>query len=210
MAKVKICGVKTAEALEAAAQAGADWIGFTFFPASPRFVTPAAAGALSSARPGGPARVGLFVEPGDDEVTAALDAVALDVLQVHASLERAAALRRRFGLPVWHVVGVHSAADLPGAAAGVDALLLDAKAPAGAALPGGNAVAFDWTLLRQWAAPGPWLLAGGLTPGNVAGALRVSGAPAVDVASGVERTRGVKDPALIRAFVAAAKSSPAF
>ncbi len=209
MAQVKICGVNTPEALHAAAQAGADWVGFVFFPPSPRFVTPAEAAELSAASPGGPARVGLFVDPTDDDVAAALDAVPLEALQVHASLQRAAALRCRFAIPVWLGVGVASLADLPAAAPAMDALLLDAKPPPGAALPGGNALSFDWSLLRDWAAPGPWLLAGGLTPANVAGAIQVSGAPAVDVSSGVERARGVKDPALIRAFVAAARSSPA-
>ena len=203
--RVKICGINSTAALDAAADAGADWIGYVFFPPSPRAITAARAAALDRYRRG-PARVGLFVDPSDDEVARALGALPLDVLQIHAGAERAAALRARFGVPVWHVAGVSSRADLPVAAPGVDGLLLDAKPPPGATRPGGNALAFDWSIPRGWAAPLPWLLAGGLTPENVAEAIWVSGASAVDVSSGVERTRGVKDAGLVRAFVAAAKS----
>lgn len=211
MTLVKICGINSPEALDAAADAGADHIGLVFFPPSPRAVTPAQAAAISAHRPGGPARVGLFVDPTDDDVAKALASLALDVLQVLGAPGRAAELRARFGVPVWAVVGVENAADLPVDAAGVDGLLLDAKAPPGAVLPGGNARTFDWSLLRGWTAPAPWLLAGGLTPDNVTDAVRTSGAPAVDVSSGVERTRGVKDAGLIQAFVrnARARSSRA-
>ncbi len=204
MARVKICGINSVEAIEAAS--GADWIGFVFFPASPRAVTPAEAARLSRLRPGGPLRAGLFVEPTENAIAETLEAIPLDVLQVHSSLEHAATLRGRFGLEVWLAHGVSSRADLPACAPGVDALLLDAKAPPGAALPGGNAQAFDWTVMRDWAAPAPWVLAGGLTPGNVAEAVAVSGASAVDVSSGVERARGVKDAGLIHAFIEAARA----
>ena len=207
--RVKICGINTDAALDAAAQAGADWIGFVFFPPSPRHVTPAQAARLSAQNPGGPARVGLFVDPTDEDVARTLDALALDILQIYAAPGRAAALRARSGVPVWHAAGIQTPADLPSAAPGVDGLLLDAKPPPGAALPGGNALQFDWSLPRGWKAPLPWVLAGGLTPDNVAEAINLSGAPGVDVSSGVERSRGVKDPALIRAFVQAAKSSRA-
>lgn len=203
--RVKICGINSPAALDAAADAGADWIGYVFFPRSPRAVTPEQAAALDRHRRG-PGRVGLFVDPRDDDVAQVLAALPLDVLQVHADAERAAALRSRFGIPVWHIVGVGTAADLPVAAPGVDGLLLDSKPPPGATRPGGNALAFDWAFLRGWAAPLPWLLAGGLTPGNVAEAVRVSGALAVDVSSGVERTRGVKDAGLIRAFMQAVRT----
>ena len=203
MTKVKICGIRTADVFDAAAFAGADWIGFVFVPSSPRAVTPGQAAALA-ARGGTPAHVGLFVEPSDDEVARVLDALPLAALQVYADAGRIAALRRRFGVPVWHSVGVSDRDDLPGATA-ADALLLDAKAPAGAALPGGNAGSFDWSVLQGWAAPAPWLLAGGLTAGNVAAAVQRSGATAVDVSSGVERERGVKDAGLVRSFVQAAK-----
>ena len=133
--------------------------------------------------------------------------MALDVLQVVASPARAAELRGRFGRAVWRAVGVQHAADLPHAMDGADALLLDAKAPPGATRPGGNAITFDWAILRPWPAPGPWLLAGGLTPGNVADAVTQTGALAVDVSSGVELSPGVKDPDLIAAFISAARGA---
>lgn len=205
MAQVKICGINAIEAIEAAA--AADWIGFVFFPPSPRAVTPDQAAALSRHRPGGPQRVGLFVNPTDAAIAETLGALPLDVLQVHSSLERAAELRVKFGIQVWLAAGIHSAADLPTAAPGIDALLLDAKAPPGASLPGGNALPFDWSLLRSWAAPAPWLLAGGLTPESVTEAIRQTHAPAVDVSSGVERDRGIKDPTMIRAFIKAAHTA---
>ena len=204
-ARVKICGLSSGETFDAAVQAGADWVGFVFVPASPRAVTPAQAAQLSARVQGGPGRVGLFVEPADEDIAGVLHAVKLDALQIYAPRARAASLRERFGVPVWHAIGVDGRADLPDKAAGIDAMLLDAKPVAGAALPGGNAAAFDWTLVRGWQAPLPWLLAGGLHPGNVAEAIEASGAPAVDVSSGVERGRGVKDSALIRAFVEQAK-----
>lgn len=180
-----------------------------FFPPSLRFVTPGQAAALSAQHPGGPGRVGLFVEPSDEAVAGALDALTLDVLQVYGTPARAAALRARFGVPVWHAGGVMDRADLPTVALGLDGLLLDAKPPSGSVLPGGNALAFEWSILRGWAAPAPWVLAGGLTAENVADAVRLSGAEAVDVSSGVERRRGEKSLDLIRAFVGAAKSSRA-
>lgn len=206
MAHVKICGINTPAAFDAAAEACADWVGFVFFPPSPRAVTPSQAAALSARHEGGPKRVGLFVAPTEAQVAEALAALPLDALQLHeVSAERAAELRHAFGLPVWRAVGVSVAADLPAEMGGVDALLLDAKAPKGATLPGGNARSFDWSVVRGWTAGFPWLLAGGLTPDNVARAVAETGAPAVDVSSGVERARGVKDPAMIRAFVRAAQ-----
>ena len=205
---VKICGINAPAAFDAAAEAGADWIGFVFAPASPRAVTPGEAARLSGRLHGGPGRVGLFVAPGDDHLARTLDDVALDAVQIYASAERAASVRARFGVPVWLAVGVAEAGDLPREAPlGVDRLLLDAKAPANAALPGGNAHPFDWAMLRGWKTPLPWLLAGGLTPGVVRDAIRASGAPGVDVSSGVESARGVKDPALIRAFIEAARAA---
>ncbi|MFT8243307.1 phosphoribosylanthranilate isomerase [Roseomonas sp. BN140053] len=214
MTEVKICGLNDAAGLEAAWRAGADYVGFVFIPASPRAVTPAAAAALSAALPsraaGGPSRVGLFLDPADAEVAAVLAALPLDFLQLHGeeTPERCAALRARFGIPVMKALGVATAADLlllEAYAPAVDRFLLDAKPPPGAALPGGNALRFDWALLAGHAVPRPWLLAGGLTPDNVAEALGRSGAPGVDVSSGVERARGVKDPGRIAAFVAAAR-----
>jgi len=209
--RVKICGVNSPAALDAAVAAGADWIGFVFFPLSPRALTAEEAASLSARAPapdrGGPRRVGLFVDPTEAVVAAALGALRLDILQLHADASRVVALRARFGLPVWRALGVASAADLPMRMDGADAFLLDAKPPPTAARPGGNAQAFDWSALAGWVAPGPWVLAGGLTPENVAGAVRATGASAVDVSSGVERAPGVKDPALIRAFIHAARTA---
>ena len=206
-ARVKICGINDPVAFDAAVQGGADWIGFVFFPASPRHVTPARAAELSARSPGGPPRVGLFVDPTEAAIGAALDEIQLDILQLYGAPERIAPLRARFGLPVWRARGVAAAGDLPADTGGADAWLIEAKPPADATRPGGNAVSFDWTILRGWQAPGPWLLAGGLDPDNVAEAIRVTGAGAVDVSSGVERTRGVKDPALVRAFIRNAKAA---
>lgn len=210
--RVKICGLKDPAGLEAAARAGADYVGLVFFPPSPRAVTPAEAAALSAALPGGPQRVGLFVDADDALLEAVTGALALDVLQLHGaeSPARCAAVRRRFGLPVMKALGIAAPADLDALATyaeAVDLFLLDAKAPPGAPLPGGNAAPFDWTLTAGRRLPRPWLLAGGLTPGNVAQAIAASGAPGVDVSSGVERARGVKDPALIAAFISAARAA---
>ena len=204
--RVKICGITSAEGMDAAVAAGADWVGLNFFAASPRLVTPAQAATLAS-RPGVPVLVGLFVAPDDAEIEAVLAEVSLDVLQIYADAERAAAIRARFGRPVWRAVGVSARDDLPRDAQGVDGFIIEAKAPPGATRPGGNAAAFDWSILRGWQAPAPWALAGGLTPGNVAAAVRITGAAAVDVSSGVEREKGVKDPALIAAFVQAARAA---
>ncbi len=204
MTGVKICGINDAVGFDATIEAGADWIGFNFFPQSPRYVTPQEAAALSARSPGGPPRVGLFVNPAPDAIAAALDAVRLDALQVYGAADLAA-LRARFRLPMWRPVAIEGGQDLPASADGAERLLLEAKAPAGATRPGGNAVSFDWSLLRGWTAPAPWILAGGLTVANVAEAVSITGAPAVDVSSGVERARGVKDPALIRTFIAEAR-----
>ena len=202
--RVKICGINDAAAFDTAIEAGADWIGFVFFPPSPRCVTPAQAAALSDRHPRGPLRVGLFVDPTPEAIAAVLATVRLDILQLYGRLDLPA-LRARCGLTLWQARGIDTADDLPREAAGADAFVLEAKPPPDATRPGGNAARFDWALLRGWTAPAPWILAGGLTPDNVADAVRATGATAVDVSSGVERARGVKDPALIRAFIANAK-----
>ncbi len=208
MTRVKICGVNDAAGFDTAVEAGADWIGLNFFARSPRFVTAAQATALAARRPaGGPKLVGLFVEPADDEVARVLDTAPLDILQIYAAPGRAAAIAARVARPFWRPVAVSTAADLPGAMQGAAALLIEGSAPPDATRPGGNASLFDWSLIGTWHAPGPWLLAGGLTPGNVAAAIRATGAEAVDVSSGVESAPGRKDPARIRAFIAAAKAA---
>jgi phosphoribosylanthranilate isomerase len=206
MTRVKICGINDAVAFDTAIEAGADWVGFNFFPPSPRYVLPAQVAELSARSPGGALRVGLFVDPTTDAIAATLDVVQLDILQLYGAVDLSA-LRTRFGLEVWQAHGIATAADLPRASGGADWLLLEAKPPPEATRPGGNAVQFDWSLLRGWTAPAPWILAGGLTVANVAEAIRTTDAEAVDVSSGVESARGVKDPALIRAFIANAKGA---
>ena len=212
MTEVKLCGITTPAAMPAAVGAGADLVGFVFFPRSPRAVTPAEAAALSAAHPGGPARVALLVDPDDAAIEAVLAAFRPDLIQLHGeeTPARCAEVRARFGLPVMKALGIAAEEDLAALEAyapAVDRFLLDAKPPPGAALPGGNAAAFDWQLLAGLRIPRPWLLAGGLTPANVAAAVRMAGAPGVDVSSGVERARGVKDPALVEAFVQAAREA---
>lgn len=203
--RVKICGITSPDAFDAAIGAAADWLGFVFFPQSPRFVMPAAAAALSARHPGGPPRVGLFVDPTAEAIAGVLAAMPLDILQLYGAVD-VPALRSRFGLTIWRAVGIETAADLPRATGGADALVLEAKPPPDATRPGGNATAFDWSLLRGWASPAPWILAGGLTPDNVAQAIHATAATAVDVSSGVERARGVKDPVSIRTFIANARA----
>lgn len=207
MIRVKICGLNDAAGVDAAVAAGADWLGFVFFARSPRAVTGPQAAALSARHAGGPGRVGLFVDPSDAQIADVLAGVRLDILQLYVDAARAAAVRARFALPVWRAVGVTQGADLPAAAQGADGFIVEPKPPPGATRPGGNAVALEWSLLRGWRAPAPWILAGGLTPENVAEAIRAAGASAVDVSSGVERSPGVKDPARIAAFVAAARGA---
>ena len=208
--RCKICGLTTLADVAAAVAAGAGYMGLVFFARSPRHVSLARARELALAAPLGLAKVGLVVDATDDELAAITQAVPLDMLQLHGneSPVRVAEVRARFGLPVMKAVGVAEAADLAAVAdheAVADQILLDAKAPKGAALPGGNGLAFDWRLIagRQWTRP--WMLAGGLTHENVAQAVALTGANQVDVSSGVESAPGVKDAAKIAAFVAAAR-----
>jgi phosphoribosylanthranilate isomerase len=204
--RVKICGINSAEAFDTAVDAGADYLGFNFFPKSPRYVAIADAAALSARHAGGPSRVALMVEPDEALVDAVVGGLRPDILQIYSSPARVAEIGRRTGLPVWGAVGVSTKADLPVGTDGADALLIEAKPPKDATRPGGNATAFDWGLLRGWKPGYDWLLAGGLTIGNVAAAIRITGAPAVDLASGVESSPGVKDPAMIRAFMQAVRA----
>ena len=210
MAQVKICGITRPADLSAVAEAGARYAGFVFFPKSPRNLSVGDAAALAAEAPPGVARVGLFVSPDDAALDAVLDRVPLDIIQLHGSETpaRVAEVKARTGLPVMKAVGISVPSDLDalwdyGLVA--DLLLVDAKAPPDAALPGGNGLSFDWRLLAGRRLLKPWMLAGGLTPANVAEAVRLTGASVVDVSSGVEAAPGQKDPALIRDFVMAAK-----
>lgn len=210
--EIKVCGITTPETLAACASLGVDFVGFVFFPPSPRALTSRAAAALTATYPGGPARVGLFVDADDATLAETLEAVRLDMLQLHGAETpaRCAEIRARFGLPVMKALGVGAAADLDALTAYapvVDRFLLDAKPGPGAALPGGNSHPFEWSLLAGRRVPRPWLLAGGLTAANVGGAVAISGAPGVDVSSGVEQLRGIKNVAMIAAFSQAVRDN---
>lgn len=210
--RVKICGLREAAHVRAAVDAGAAYLGFVFFGRSPRNVAIAQAIGLAAAVPAGIARVALTVDADDDRLDEIVEAVPLDMLQLHGSESpgRVAALRDRYGLPVMKAVGVASEADLPALTEYgriADQLLVDARPPKDAELPGGRGVPFDWRLIagRRW--PVPWMLAGGLTVGNVAEAIRMTGARQVDVSSGVESAPGIKDTSLIAQFIRAAQSA---
>ena len=207
--RVKICGLSTQEGLQAVADTGAAYVGFVFFPKSPRNVSIEQARELALATPVGLAKVALVVDADNAFLDAITDAVPLDMLQLHGheSPERVLEIKARYGLPVMKAVGISDASDVPNIDlynAVVDQILIDAKPPKSATLPGGNGLSFDWTLIakRRW--PKPWMLAGGLTPDNVAEAIALTGATQVDVSSGVEAGVGIKDNAKIAAFVAAA------
>lgn len=208
---IKICGVTTVEALDAAIDGRAAYVGFNFYAPSPRYLVPREAAPLRERAQGRIARVGVFVDAQDALIAEAIEAARLDVLQLHGeeTPERAARLRTQFGLPVWKVVAVAGAADVEGAAVyrqAADFILYDAKTPKDA-LPGGMGLSFDWTLLAGATDALPWGLAGGLTPANVAEAVRASAAPLVDTSSGVESAPGVKDRDKIAAFCLAAQSA---
>lgn len=209
--EAKICGLSTPETVDAAVRFGAAYVGFVTFPRSPRHLSTETMKALGARVPKNVIRVGLFVDPDDALLDEKLATGALDMLQLHGSEtpERVAAIRRHAGKPVMKAIKVAEAADVErgiAAYAGVvDRLMFDA---AEGILPGGNAKAFDWTIMSGRTVSKPWFLAGGLTPGNVAEAVRVTGAHAVDVSSGVEETRGVKSVDLIRAFLDAVKALP--
>ena len=208
--RVKICGLRTPADVTAVARAGAAYAGFVFFAKSPRNVTLPEARLAALAAPPGLARVALTVDADDATLDAIVEAVPLDMLQLHGheSPDRVAQVRARYRLPVMKAIGLADESDLPAIFAFstvADQILIDAKPPRGADLPGGNGLAFDWRLLagRRWLRP--WMLAGGLTAENVAEAVRLTGARQVDVSSGVESAPGVKDAARIAAFVAAAQ-----
>jgi phosphoribosylanthranilate isomerase len=206
--RVKICGIHDEAGRDAAVAAGAVYVGFVFFAASPRNVSPAAAALLAAGTPPGVAKVALTVDASDEALDALLGIAPIDILQLHGkeTPARVAEVRARFGLPVMKAVGIADEGDLPRIAEYArvcDQILVDAKAPKAAALPGGNGLSFDWRLIagRRWGVP--WMLAGGLTPANAADAARLTGARQLDVSSGVESAPGVKDPVRLRAFMAA-------
>jgi len=212
--QIKICGIGSHEALETAAEAGASHIGLMFYPPSPRAVAVELAAELADAAPQGVKRVGVFVDPDDALLEATLAAVSLDLVQLHGreAQARVDAVRQTFGKPVIKAVPIADPDDVA-AAHGyeevADFLLFDAKPPKSMprSLPGGTGLTFDWRLIAGETWGVPWILAGGLTPENVAEAIARTGARFVDVSSGVERSPGVKDPKKIKAFIEAARSA---
>jgi phosphoribosylanthranilate isomerase len=210
--EVKICGLSTAETLDLAVAEGAALVGFNFFPKSPRYVTLAEAAALAGRVRPGVRRVAVLVDPSDDFLAELIARVPLELLQLHGheTPKRVAEVTERSGKPVMKVLSIAEAADLDAAAAYeavAERMMFDAKPPPAMknALPGGNALAFDWKLLAARRFRRPWMLAGGLSPANLKEAAGTSGARAVDVSSGVESAPGRKDPDKIRAFLKAAR-----
>ena len=210
--EVKICGLRDAATLAAALAAGADYVGFVVFPPSPRHIEPAAARELVAASRGRAMAVALVVDADDARLDQIMREMAPDMLQLHGSEPpaRVAEIRARYGRPVMKAIKVETADDAARALdyrLAADLILFDAKAPAGATLPGGNGIAFDWRALLAVRSQVPFMLSGGLTPQNVAAAIQLTGATRVDVSSGVESRPGEKDPARIAAFIKAAKAA---
>ncbi|HEU0085191.1 MAG TPA: phosphoribosylanthranilate isomerase [Bradyrhizobium sp.] len=209
---VKICGLSTRETLDAALAAGADMTGFVFFPPSPRHLSLESARELGKQAEGRATKVALVVDADDATLENIVDALQPDILQLHGK-ETAARLRdikQKFGLPVMKALAIETAADLvmlPGYAAVADRILFDARAPKYATRPGGLGATFDWHVLEHPDFDLPFMVSGGLNPGNVAEALRVTRAAGVDVSSGVESAPGIKDPDMIRAFIRAARAA---
>ena len=208
--RAKICGLNDKASVQTAVEGGAAFVGFVFYPPSPRALTPEGARELAAPVPPGIGKVGLFVDAGDAAIDAAIAGAGLDMLQLHGkeTPDRVSELRMRTGLRVMKAVPLAASGDLeraPDYYEAADWLMFDAKPPEDmtGVLPGGNALAFDWLLLKDWEFPLPWMLAGGLDAGNVAEAVRLSGARIVDTSSGVEEKPGVKSPERIRAFLAA-------
>jgi phosphoribosylanthranilate isomerase len=209
---IKICGLKTPEALDVALAAGADLVGFVFFPASPRHVSFEIAHVLGEQVQGRAQKVALSVDATDEELAASIEALKPDLLQLHGreGPDRVTAVRKRFGLPVMKALPIAERADLFPIRlydTVADHLIFDARATSDATRPGGLGKSFDWRLLDALAVNVPFMLSGGLHAGNVAEALRITAAPGVDVSSGVERAPGEKDTDKIRAFVAAARDA---
>jgi len=211
---VKICGLTAPDTLEVALEAGANYVGFVFFPPSPRNLGLEAARVLGAQVKGRAGKVALTVDANDDFLAAIVAALKPDMLQLHGkeTTDRVVAVRTRFGLPVMKALPIATRADLAAIrpyAAVADRLLFDARPPADATRPGGLGKAFDWTLLKGVDAGVPWMLSGGLDPANVIEAIAVSGARGVDVSSGVERAPGEKDAGMIRAFIRAVREAEA-
>ncbi len=210
LVRVKICGLRTLSDVAAVAAAGAAYCGFMFFPPSPRHLTIDQARPLALAAPPGLAKVAVVVNADDATLDAITEALPLDMLQLHGheTPDRVAEIRARYGLPVMKVVGVADEGDLAALmdySMVADQLLVETKAAKDALLPGGNGIPFDWRLVAQRRWLRPWMLAGGLTPENVAEAVRLTNARQVDVSSGVESAPGIKDHARIAAFIAATR-----
>lgn len=209
---VKICGLTSVPAVEAAVAAGAHYVGFVFFARSPRNLSLEQAAILAQSVPPGVMKVALTVDADNDALDALIAQVSIDMLQLHGheSPARVAEIRARYRLPIMKAVGVADSDDLnllDSYLHVADQILVDAKPSVDADLPGGNGLSFDWRLLQGRVWPCPWMLAGGLTPRNVAEAIRLTGAQQVDVSSGVEQAPGVKDPARMTSFVQAAQAA---
>jgi phosphoribosylanthranilate isomerase len=209
---VKICGLRTADALDAALEAGADMVGFVFFAASPRHIDLPTAQRLAKLVRGEARKVALTVDADDAELASIIDALKPDLLQLHGheTPARVRTIKARFGLPVMKAIAVESRQDLEAIepyTVVADRLLFDARAPRDATRPGGLGRRFDWRLLERLDVELPFMLSGGLDASNVAEALRITRAPGVDVSSGVERAPGDKDPHRIHAFIQAARAS---
>ena len=209
---VKICGLSTRETLDVALQAGADMVGFVFFPASPRHIGLSTARDLGGQARGRALKVALTVDADDATLANIVEALQPDILQLHGkeTVARLRDIKQAFGLPVMKAIAVETMADLvslPGYAAVADRILFDARPPKEATRPGGLGAVFDWHVLENLDLKRPFMVSGGLHAGNVAEAVRVSRAGGVDVSSGVERAPGVKDPEMIRAFIRAARAT---
>jgi phosphoribosylanthranilate isomerase len=209
---VKICGLSTSETLDVALQAGADMVGFVFFPASPRHISLETARELGKQAKGRALKVALTVDADDATLANIVETLRPDMLQLHGreNVARLRDIKQTFGRPVMKAIPVESSADLatlPGYAAIADRILFDARAPKGATRPGGLGAVFDWRLLEKLDLKLPFMVSGGLNAGNVADAVRITRAGGVDVSSSVERAPGVKDPELIQAFIRAARAT---
>ena len=203
---VKICGITTEAALDACIEAGADWVGFVFFERSPRHLSVASAAHLIRRLPDTTKPVGLFVRPVAATIAHVLADLPLAALQIYDTASRIEAIRAAFAAEIWDARPL-APGQTPPEATPAHRLVIEARAPTGSDRPGGTGTSLEWSELRSWTSPVPWLVAGGLTPRNVAGAIRASGASAVDVSSGVESAPGVKDVAAIRAFINAARTA---